>query len=117
MSKARRLSASTLALAGLLALLGIYVYLVEVRGGGREGRADPLVRHPLPFPADSAMELVIERPGERIVCRKQQGQWRIAAPIHADADDLTIQRILTDFAESKVERTVAAHPADLSIFG
>src|SRR5262249_49614098 len=68
-------------------------------------------------PAESATELVIERPGERIVCRKEQGQWRILAPILADADDMTVQRILTDFAESKVVRTVTAHPGALALYG
>jgi hypothetical protein len=117
MSKARRLSASTWALAALLALLGVYVYLVEVRGGEKEELHQHAITHLLPFSADSATELVIERPGERIVCRKEQTGWRITAPIRTEADDTTINRILTDFAESKVDRTVTMHPTDLALYG
>ena len=39
------------------------------------------------------------------------------APIHAEGDDTTINRLLTDVAESKVDRTVTAHPSDLALYG
>jgi hypothetical protein len=116
-TRERRLSLSTGALAALLALLAIYVYLIEVRGGEKQEREQQAVTHLLPFPSTAATELVIERPGERIVCRKEHGQWRILAPIRAAADDTTVDRILTDLAESKIDRTVSTHPADLTVYG
>ena len=116
-TRERRLSTNTWILAAFLAALGAYSYLVEVRGGERQEQAQQRITHLLPFPSDAATELDIERPGERIVCRKQAGQWRIVAPVRTDADDTTINRILSDMAESKVNRTVTAHPTDLSTFG
>jgi Domain of unknown function (DUF4340) len=113
----RRLSTNTWILAGGLALLGAYFYFVEVRGGEREEKAQAAITHLLAFSPDAASELVIERPDERIICRKQDGQWRIVTPIRADADDTTINRILSDMAESQVDRTVTAHPRDLATFG
>src|SRR4051812_9943734 len=117
MTRERRLSFSTGALAVLLASLSLYVYLVEVRGGLKQEREQQAVTHLFPFAAESATELVIERPGERIVCRKSQAQWRILAPIQAEGDDTTINRMLSDLAESKIDRTVATHPADLAAYG
>src|SRR3954447_10597322 len=117
MTRERRLSFSTGALAVLLAALGLYVYLVEVRGGEKQEREQQAVIHLFPFPADSATELVIERPGERIVCRKSHAQWRILGPIQADGDDSTLNQIISDLAESKIDRTVTAHPADLANYG
>jgi hypothetical protein len=116
-SRERRLSTNTWLLAGLLAVLGAYVYLVEVRGGERQEQARQRVTHLLPFPAEAATELDIQRPGERIVCRKQNGQWRIVAPVRTDADDTVINRILSDLAESKVDRTVTAHSGDIASYG
>lgn len=116
-SRQRRLAGNTGMLAALLAVLGIYVYLVEVRGGAREEQAQQRISHLLPFASDAATELVIQRPGERIVCRKLNGQWQIVAPVRTDADDTTINRLLSDLAESKVDRTVTAHPADIATFG
>src|SRR5437764_355317 len=77
MTRERRLSFSTGALAVLLAALGLYVYLVEVRGGEKREREQQAVTHLFPFPAaphplalapphplppSSAPVLVVERP-------------------------------------------------------
>jgi hypothetical protein len=117
MTRERRLSLTTWILATGLILLGVYTYLVEVRGGERQERAQTAATRLLSFPADAATQLVIERPGERIVCRKERGQWRIVAPVQSSADEATVSRILTDVGESKVERTVAARAAEPVAFG
>jgi hypothetical protein len=113
----RRLTTNTWGLAAALALLGAYFYLVEVRGGEREEKTEQAITHLLPFPSDAANELVIQRPDERIICRKENGLWQIVAPIRTDAEDTTVNRILSDLAESKVDRSVVAHPTDLATYG
>src|SRR5438034_242084 len=56
-------------------------------------------------------------PGERIVCRKERGRWRILAPVQTDADETSVTRLLADVAEARVERTLAGRPDDLAAFG
>jgi hypothetical protein len=117
MTRERRLAGTTGALAALLALLALYAYFGEVRGGARRERAQEASAHLLQFRPEAVTELVIQRPGERIVCRKEQGRWRLTVPIRSAADDTTLTRILTDLSESRIERTVAEHPAALAPFG
>jgi Domain of unknown function (DUF4340) len=113
----RRLSVTSWGLAVVAAVLGIYVYLVEVRGGERQERAQEAAAHLLPFPPEAATELVLDRPDGRIVCRKERGGWRITAPVRADADETTVTRLLSDVAEAKIDRTVSARPQELAAFG
>jgi hypothetical protein len=117
MRQARRLSTLPLILVVILALLGSYVYLVEVRGGARQERAQEAGTHLLPFPPEAISEMVIERPNERIVCRKVQGHWRIEAPVRADADESGLARLLEEIAQAHIERTLPAQPGELAAFG
>jgi hypothetical protein len=114
----RRLSISSWGLALLAALLGMYVYLVEVRGGERQERAQEASAHLLPFAPEAATELVLERPDGRIVCRKTPpGGWRITTPVRTEADETTVTRLLSDVAEARIERTLTVRPQELAPFG
>jgi Domain of unknown function (DUF4340) len=114
----RRLSISSWGLALLAAFLGIYVYLVEVRGGERQERAQEASAHLLPFAPEAATELVLERPDGRIVCRKTPpGGWRITTPVRTDADEMTVTHLLSDVAEARIERTLTVQPQELAPFG
>jgi hypothetical protein len=117
MTRERRLHIRTLALAALAILLAGYTYLVEVRGGARAEREREAVTHLLPFPSEAAIELEIVRPGETIRCQKVQGHWRITAPIQADADEMTITRLLEDVAQAKIERRLQTPTGDLAAYG
>lgn len=114
----RRLSMTSWGLALLAALMGIYVYLVEVRGGERQERAQEASAHLLPFAPEAATELVLDRQDGRIVCRKTPpGGWRITTPVRTEADETTVTRLLSDVAEARIERTLAARPQELAPFG
>lgn len=117
MTRKRRPLSTLWGLAVLAAGLGLYVYLVEVRGGERQERAQEAAVHLLPFPVEAATELVIERPQARIACRKEQGRWRITAPVRTEADDTTLGRVLEDIAQAKIDRTIPARPGELPAFG
>jgi hypothetical protein len=117
MTREGRLSRTTGLLAALAVLLGVYVYLVEVRGGARREQAKAAATHLLPFPSETATELVIERAGERLVCRKEGGRWRLTAPVRTEADEATVSRLLEDVTAAAIERTVEAEPRDLAAFG
>jgi hypothetical protein len=117
MTASRRLSATTWGFGALLLLLGGYVYLVEVRGGERSERARAAAEHFLPFPPEAATEVILERPEARVVCRREAGAWRIVAPVRSAADDFTLERLLKDASEAKVDRPLPASPADLARYG
>src|SRR5207248_3549839 len=65
----------------------------------------------------AATELVIEHGRERVVCRKEGGHWRVIAPVRAEGDDVTIERVLKDVSEAKIDRTVASNPSNPATFG
>src|SRR5579872_7061396 len=116
-ARERRLSRTTAMLFVLVVGLGAYAYWVELPRGAQQERAEQAATHLLPFRPEETTELDVARPNERIVCRKEGGQWRIEAPVHTDADDSTISRVLEDLSQAHVERTVTVQPDNLAHYG
>jgi hypothetical protein len=117
MTRERRMALTTWTSLGLAALLGTYVYVVEVKGGAQSEQRQEAAAHVVSISASTATELVIEHGRNRVVCRKEGSHWRVVAPVRAEGDDVTIERVLKDVAEAKIDRTVAAHTANPATFG
>lgn len=113
----RRLAGTTWLLLAAAGMLGAYVYVVEVRGGGARDRATEAAARLLPFPASAATEFSLETGGVPIVCRKVAGHWRVVAPITAPGDDLTIEKEIGDLGDARVQRTITAARTGLGEYG
>src|SRR5262245_24293820 len=101
MTRERRMVVGTWLSLGVAARLATYVYVVEVRGGAREEQRREAAERVISIPVSDATELVIERQRGRVVCRKKGGHWTVVAPVRAEGDDVTIERVLKDTSEAK----------------
>jgi hypothetical protein len=115
MERERRLAMSTAALALAASALGAYVFFVERRGVEHRDKTTGVGL--LPFAAESATALEIDGPGIRIACRKEQGRWRMVAPIQTGADDSTVSRLLDDIDKSRIQRTLPTPASGFGAYG
>src|SRR5262249_24235392 len=53
-----------------------------------------------------ATGLELDRGATRVACRKERDGWQVRSPIAAAADSLTLDRILKDLADARIERTL-----------
>jgi len=105
---------NTLLLAIVFILLGIYVYLFELKKS--EDKGERL----LDFKADEVEGLTLTYPTEEIRLKKMPaGKWQITHPLSAPADESTIGNLLSLLNTSEVKRTIEERPTpeDLKNFG
>lgn len=106
----------TLTFAVIALALGAYIYLVERPRMEQDAAPDLLLslveedigKITLHYPDDP--DLVLER--------DQDGDWRLREPLDTDANDATVERLLKQIADTKVERRIsAAEAAEASVYG
>lgn len=83
-----------LILAALLLLLGGGYYLFEVRGREARERAQAAERRVVNFDPAEVREITLDKRGERVLARIENGRWRIVAPVEAAADEATVEGLL-----------------------
>lgn len=100
-----------LAFALLTAALAVYIWLVE-RPRMAEEAADDLL---LEFEVDEVAHLSLVYPDDSIVLTRADdvdgGRWRVVEPLETRADEPTVQRLLQQIAEVRVERRIPADEA------
>lgn len=111
-----RSSATTL-LAALAVALGLYVWLVEIRGSVEREQAAAAERRVLGVRADAIteLELPLTDGGRALLVR--DGAWRLASPLEFPADTRTVDRALEALEELESELVIDPAPEDLSAFG
>jgi hypothetical protein len=109
---------STLLLLLVALALGAYVYFVESE---REPAAERAERRDRVFEGLDAEQLeeIRVRPsaGEATTLRKENGRWRIVAPVEAEADEAEASALASSLASLDVQRVVDDAPGALDQFG
>lgn len=110
-------SSGTILLAALAVALGLYVWLVEIRGSAERERAAAADRRVLDVRADviTELELPLTDGGRALLVR--DGAWRLASPLEFPADARTVDRALGALEELESELVIDPAPEDLSAFG
>ena len=94
---------NTFLLLLVLVALGGYVYWVELPDQKREAEAKKFVS----LTKDAVTAIALDYPDHAIALAKNdQGDWRIAKPVDADADDPVVNNMLTAIAEADTSRTL-----------
>ncbi|MFA5689725.1 MAG: DUF4340 domain-containing protein [Kiritimatiellales bacterium] len=101
---------TTLLLFVTAVLLGAFILVFEHDTETSYERASRLRTVFAVYP-DSINQLIFERGGVTIECRKINGEWRMTAPVHAAVDQLIISRMISGMA--RVERGELLSPASL----
>ena len=108
----------TALLAGVLAGLGLYLYLVELPEQRTELVTATQAKQILPFEQSQITALRVRGHSGEVVLSQPPGRpWSITAPIQTDADQRQVQALLRALVTGKVSRLVETHPASLTPFG
>lgn len=100
-------------LAILVAALGAYLYWVEVPDAAREAAGTRVA----PLEADAVARVAIRFPDRTVELARSDSDWRLVAPLDADADDAQVKGIVTSLTGAKVDRTLDDADADRAAFG
>jgi hypothetical protein len=111
---------TTAALAAVAALLGLYVWLVEIRGGETQTEAGAASKKILNVEADAiaVVEVPLEGEGTARVVRDEsdRDQWRLESPLSYPADSGTVSGVLSALVQLEAD-AVIDDPGDLEAFG
>ena len=113
---------ATLALGLIAAGLGLYVYLVEVRGERERQAQETEARRLLALNADeiTALEVPLKGGGQAKLVRKpadDSSDWVLEAPLRFPADASFVASLLSTLAGLESERVIEDPPEDLAVFG
>jgi hypothetical protein len=97
----------------LVAALGAYIYRVEVPKAREEATKAKLVT----AATDDVTAITLTFPDRELALRKQDGAWRLTAPIEAPADDAAVKSLLGTLSGAEIQRSLDELPADLAAFG
>lgn len=105
----------TLVLLLVAAGLGAYLWFVEAPKVAQEAKADLL----LDFDPATIEKLRLAYPdGKEIALAKENGHWKMTAPVLYAADDTIVENLLRTIQETKIERRLAKGEAgQLSSYG
>ncbi len=111
----------TLILLLVCAAVIMYFYLVEKPSRKASEKAGEKEKQVFTFDGDNVEKLIIEREnGEKLVFRRElkpEENWVIEKPINADADNYTLNGIVSRFERLKWDKIVAEKPENPEVFG
>ena len=85
-------------LAAVLAVAGLYYYIVEVRVAGAKATREAEAKQLFHFTTDAAAFLEWRRPEETIRLAKREGRWHVTTPVDERADESTVSSVLSTMA-------------------
>lgn len=104
----------SLLLTVVLLLLGGYIYFVEVPREQKESEEKKLVT----LDKDAISEIALIYPDRALTLKKNEaGKWRITQPVEADADEPTVNNLITTVIDAEIKRTLDEAPHDLTVYG
>jgi hypothetical protein len=108
---------TTVALALLLAVLGGFYYVYEVRWG--PGREEAAARKGRVFTADTKDVTAVElRRGAETVRLQREGEnWQLLEPVKARGSRAAVDELLANVTTAKIDREIDPSPKSLADFG
>lgn len=100
-------------LAVILALLILAIFYVEKREEKKEKFKGKL----LTYNSSEINKVELKRGSESIIFEKKDDTWEITSPLKTKADKYTVERLVEDFSDLKIERKVEENARDLKKYG
>ncbi len=100
-------------LTAILAILVIAIIFVEKR----EERKEKFEGKLLTFSSSDINKVELKRGSELIIFEKKDDSWEITSPLKTKADKYTVDRLVEDFSDLKIERKVEENAKDLKKYG
>lgn len=85
----------------LLAILGGYLYIYEIRGGREREEVAEEARRLFHFTPDDIVELELKKPESHIHLVRSDKGWMMTLPVNARADDKEVQKVLQYITETR----------------
>ncbi len=67
--------------------------------------------------SDDIVKIELTEGKKKIVVEKKDKSWKIVSPIKTNADEVIVERIVSDFSELKPEKIVDKNPSNLKKYG
>jgi hypothetical protein len=108
---------TTAVLAVLLALLGGFYYVYEVRWG--PAREEAAARKGRVFSAETkdVTAVAITRGGESVKLEREGERWQVLQPVKARGSKAAVDELLATVMTARIDREIDARPAALADFG
>lgn len=104
---------STLLLALVFFALGAYLYFVEFERAAEETKKKTLFS----FKPEEVTKVELTYPDRQIIVQKEDGSWRLTAPVEAAADKVAVDNLVRAVANCEVKKSLEDVPENLAPFG
>ncbi len=108
---------TTLIFAVLLAALGVFYYIYEIRQAPQREKAQSEKDRLYPFETKDVEGLVLVRKGETLALKREGEEWVLVEPIRARAEKSAVETLVSSAAGARMEREIEAAPAKLADYG
>jgi hypothetical protein len=108
---------TTLIAAILLAFVGGFYYVYEVRLGPEREKAEGRKGRVFNVENGDVTVLEIKRPDGLVKAQKDGDTWQLLAPVKAKADRGPVEETITTVVTAKMDREIEAAPKNLTDFG
>jgi hypothetical protein len=108
---------NTLVLFILLAALGTYVYLVEVKKHQKTEEAKKESKKVFSLQQDSLQSINFQNVNGTFTVKKIQGQWKITDPLYTEADESTVNSMLSSLLAAEKDNEFNIDPRELADYG
>ena len=106
---------------GLMAVLfvglGAFVYFYEIEGGKKREEAAEQAKKLFQFDKEEVNSISLDRDSGSITLKKENGGWKLVAPIEAKADETAVDGLASELSSIQVERSLEPGSVDWKDYG
>ncbi len=103
--------------AVLFAGLGAFVYFYEIEGGKRREEAAEEAKKLFQFEKEEVKSISLTRSDGSIILEKENGSWKLVAPIEAKADEAAVDGLASELSSTLLERSLESSRVDWKDYG
>ncbi len=103
--------------AVLFAGLGAFVYFYEIEGGKKREEAAEKAKKLFQFEKEEVNSISLARSNGSIVLNRENGGWKLVAPIEAKADEAAVDGLASELSSTQVERSLEPDSVDWKDYG
>ena len=108
---------NTLILFILLVALGAYVYFVEIKKHQKTEESQKASKKVFTLLQDSLQSIMFRNDNGSFSLKKIQGQWKITDPLYTEADETTLNSMLSSLLNAEKDKEFSIAPEELSDYG
>ena len=97
--------------------LGAFVYFYEIEGGKKREEAAEKAKKLFQFEKEEVNSISLARSNGSIVLNRENGGWKLVAPIEAKADEAAVDGLASELSSTQVERSLEPDSVDWKDYG